>query len=248
MTNSIPNINPANSGTLVGAFTTALRDTLKNSENALPAKIVSYDRDANRASVQPMIAMLRTDGVGVSRAQITNIPVYQIGGGGFILSFPLNQGDLGWIIACDRDISLFAQSYLEKVPNTMRLHDFGDSFFLPDPMTGYTISGEDDQNAVLQSLDGSVKISLSADSVKLQTPVNVTIESPQIDLIGNVSIDGDLDVEGSIDATDDISTDSDINADVDINAEGKCTIQDDIASGGDITAAGSITPNTPIPP
>lgn len=248
MTNSIPNINPANSGTLVGAFSTALRDALKNTANALPAKIVSYNRDENRASVQPMIAMLTTDNVGVSRAQITNIPVYQVGGGGFILSFPLNQGDLGWIIACDRDISLFSESYLEKAPNTMRLHDFGDSFFLPDPMTGYTIAVEDDQNAVLQSLDSSVKISISGDSVKIQTPVNVTIESPQINLVGNVSIDGDLDVQGSIDATDDISTDSDINADIDINADGKCTIQGNIASGADITAVGNITPGTPIPP
>lgn len=242
MTNASPSINPANNDTLVGVFRQVLNKTLQRMDCALPARVISYDRTLNRATVKPQVAMLTTNGEAISKAQIPSVPVLQSGGGGFVLSFNLLPGDLGWLIACDRDISLFLSGYNEQKPNTERIHNFSDAFFIPDPMTGYTIAGEDAQNAVLQSLSGDVKISLSNDSINIQTTVSVNIESPVINLIGDVVIDGDLDITGEINAQGDISTDSDISAD------GKCTVLGNIASGADITAAGSITPGTPIPP
>ncbi len=154
-----PSLNPTYADSLAGAFIHILDKDKKNTDGMLPAKIISYDRTKNRAIVQPLIKVVATDGTQYDRPIIASIPVLQIGGGGFILSFNLAKGDLGWIKANDRDISLFLKSYTAEAPNTNRVKNFSDGVFIPDVMTGYNISNGD--TAVLQSLDGSIKISLN---------------------------------------------------------------------------------------
>lgn len=179
--NANPYLDPANNSTLLGMLRVGFDSLMMSSNNALPAKVISYDRVSNRAKVQPMIKMINTNNQSISRAQIESVPVFQYGGGGFILSINLNPGDLGWIIACDRDISQFLQNYSESIPNTYRKKNFSDSFFLPHLMSGYSTASEDQENAVLQNLDGSVKISLGSDSIKILAQ-NITVESQDADI------------------------------------------------------------------
>lgn len=178
-----PSQNPADLGTFQGLFKAVLRKFLQGVDDMLPARVISYDRATNRAQVQPIVAMLTTDGAIVSRAQVASVPVFQIGGGSFLLNFNILPGDLGWIKANDRDISLFLQGYAEQVPNTARQHSFQDSLFFPHVMTGYTIDPADEQNCVLQNLDGSVKISLGADKITIKAP-NVEIDSANVMING----------------------------------------------------------------
>ncbi len=167
-----PSRNPSNStGDVTGAMTEILTKFLNSSiDDMLPAKIVSYDRDSNRATIQPLIAMVATDDSVISRNQLASIPVLNLGGGGFLLSFNLNPGDLGWIKASDRDISDFIKSYSEAVPTTKRTHDFNNGLFIPHVMNGYSIDSEDEENAVLQSTDGTVRVSLFSDKIKITAP------------------------------------------------------------------------------
>ena len=122
MSNANPSQDPADNDTLLGALRLVLRKFLAQTDDMLPAKVIAYDRATNRANVQPMVQMVTTDGQKISRAQVVSVPVLNIGGGGFVLSFPIAAGDLGWIKASDRDISLFLQSYSEAHPNTGRMH------------------------------------------------------------------------------------------------------------------------------
>ena len=181
MVNSAPSRNPANDNTLEGMLREVMPKFLQSVDDMLPARVVSYDRSTNRVVVQPMVMVLGTSGESLSRQPIPNIPVFNIGGGGFIMSFNLNPGDLGWIKASDRDISLFLQNYTEQRPNTLRKHKFSDALFFPDVMTGYSISGEDSGNCVIQNLDGTVKISLGSNSVKITAP-NAIIDSDQVEV------------------------------------------------------------------
>lgn len=162
-----PSRDPADDGSLLGMANTILKKFLQQVDDMLPARVVSYDRTTNRAQVLPLVKVLTTDGRQVGRAQIASVPVMQFGGGGFVLNFNLNEGDLGWIKANDRDISVVMQSYRENAPNSLRLHKFEDAVFIPDVMRGWTIAGEDAENAVLQTLDGSVRIALWPDRIKL---------------------------------------------------------------------------------
>lgn len=184
-----PNIDPADNDTLAGTLRFAFSQLMRNVDGMLPARVLAYDRTANRVQVELMIAMISTSGQQVSRAQIANIPVINIGGGGYILNFPLKQGDLGFVMANDRDISLFLQSYSESPPNTRRVKNFADGVFIPSVLTNYDVSGQDD-NMVIQNLDGTVRIALTPDSVDISSSVGVTIDSPLTTVTGKLVVNG----------------------------------------------------------
>ena len=174
---TIESRNPADDDSLAGMMRIALRKFLqKDIDDMLPARVISHDRAANRVQVQPLIAMVDTSGRTMPRAPVEDIQVVDLGGGGFFINFNLNAGDLGWIKASDRDISLFKQSYTQSQPNTRRLHSFSDAVFVPDVMTGYTIAEEDASAMVIQNLAGTVKISLSDQRIKIAAP-DIQLES-----------------------------------------------------------------------
>lgn len=168
MSQGFPDKNPANSGGLPGVLADILGKFLQNVDDCLPATVMSYDREANVATVRPIVAVLTTEGTTVPRAAVASVPVLALGGGNFVVNFPLKAGDLGWIKASDRDISLFKQGLAEARPNTVRKHSFEDGFFIPDVYRQYTLKDEDkENNMVIQSLDGLIRVSLWPDRVKV---------------------------------------------------------------------------------
>ena len=169
---NIPSIDPADDGDLVGMIRAVFAKLMQGVDGMLPARVVAFNgnRNAPRVTVQPMVAMVTTGGTKVSRAQVASVPVFQFGAGGFLLSFPIQAGDLGWIVANDRDISVFLQSYAESSPQTFRKQNFADAVFIPDMMRNYTIAGGDADAVVLQSTDGTVKVALHEDRIELAAP------------------------------------------------------------------------------
>jgi hypothetical protein len=165
-------IDPANEDTLTGTFRHIFNKMMQDTNGMLPARVVAYNGNRNkpRVTVQPLIAILTTGGSQVSRAQIASLPVLQFGAGGSFISFPITVGDLGWIKANDRDISIFLQSFNESRPQTLRKNNFADALFIPDTMRGYTIAAEDNTNSVWQNLAGTVKLALWSTYFKLTAP------------------------------------------------------------------------------
>lgn len=190
MTNAPPSHSAASEGSLSGGLGEIYRKFLQSTDDMLPAVVVSYDRATNRAQVRPFIAIKTTTGATIAREDIPGVPVFQMGGGDFLISFNLIPGDRGWLKANDRDISLFLQSFGESAPNTKRLHKFSDAMFFPDVMTGYTIASEDAQSAVIQNREGTVKIALSASGIKYTAPVH--------EFVGPVIMGSTLDVAGVV--------------------------------------------------
>ena len=188
-----PSGNVAESETLAGVISFAFRKMQQQTDDMLPAKVVSYDRETNRAKVQPLIAFVDTASQQLSRAPVGSVPVLQLGGGGFVLSFPIQPGDLGWIKANDRDISAFKQSLAPSAPPTQRQKSFEDAMFIPDTMfKSVTIHGEDDESVVLQSLSGGARISISGDKIKLTAP-EIEFDTPLLSMSnsgGTITIGG----------------------------------------------------------
>lgn len=199
MANNPPSQNPADEDSLIGTLRFAFNKFMQSVDGMLPAKVVAVSGDRNnpRVTVEPLIALVTTSGATIKRAQIASLPVFQFGAGGFILSFPLAPGNLGWIMASDRDISIFLNSYASARPQTFRKNNFADAVFVPDVMTGYTVAEEDAGHAVLQSLDGSVKIALWPDRVKIVAPL-VEIDSPLVTMSGDLTVDGQIAADGDI--------------------------------------------------
>jgi hypothetical protein len=180
---NIPSKDPADEGSLGGVLRSVFRKLLMNTDAMLPARVLNYDRENNVATVQPVIAMLTTDGKVVPRAQVARVPVLALGGGGFCLNFPLVQGDLGWIEASDRDISLYLQSLNEAQPNTYRLHSFEDGRFIPDVMNKFDVGDVAADEMAIQSLDGTVRVTLSPTRVRVVAP-EVLIDTDQMTVNG----------------------------------------------------------------
>lgn len=178
-----PVYDDANEGSLQGVIAQAMQQFSMNLEVMLPATVIEYDRVTNFASVQPSISMIASGGTVVPRQPIASVKVMTFGGGGFVLSFPLPAGAKGWIKACDRDISLYLQTGSQTHPPTKRFHSFSDGVFIPD-FSSFTIAGEDTEHATLQKQDGTIRIALWADRIKITSP-RVDVDSASINFTSN---------------------------------------------------------------
>ena len=191
MNQAPPNLDVANDDDLTGVMGDVLSNWLRGVDDMIPARVVSYNDATNRATVKPLVMLGTTDGQKVSRATVANIPVFRFGGGGFFIRFSLKPGDFGWLKASDRDISLVMQrGGLEDWPNTLRQHSFSGGMFFPDALREWVIDGGNADAMVIQSLDGSVCISLHEGKVK--------IDAADIEITGNVQVTGNLAVTGTM--------------------------------------------------
>lgn len=193
---SIPSRDPANDDSLTGLFRTILRKDRQQFDGMLPAIVEAHDRDKNRVKVRPLIPMVTTGKAIIQRASIPSVPVLRLGGGGFFISFPLQVGDLGWVKANDRDISLFLQSLKEAKPNTKRMHSFSDAVFIPDVIKAYTISEDDSAALVIQSTDGATKISVKEGVVTIKA--GAIVNEGDLTVIGNIITSGDVTADGTV--------------------------------------------------
>lgn len=171
MTNANPSQDPADLDTLKGTFRLAFRKLLASTDGMLPARVVAATADRKFVTVAPLIAVVATDDTVTQRAQIIQVPVFQAGGGNFVLSFPIAEGDLGWIQANDRDISAYIQTGAAAPPNTGRIKSFSDAVFYPDKARQWALADGDADAAVWQSLDGAVRIALKAGEIDLTATI-----------------------------------------------------------------------------
>lgn len=171
-------------------------------ECCIPAKVIGYDRVSNTATIRPMIMNTVRSSTGgdllrKSRKDIPNIPVLSLGAGNFHISFPMKEGDLGWLYACDRDITLFLQSLQEQPSGSDgATHSFSDAIFIPDVYRQYTINPEDEGALVIQSVDATTRISVRSDNIKLTAPVQVELDVPETICTGNLTVQKNLTVIG----------------------------------------------------
>lgn len=130
-----------------------------------PAIVKSYDREKNTVTVAPAVMEATATGEFIPRSEI-DVPVFSPCGGGFVMNFPLKEGDTGWLLCNDRDISLFKQQRTVINPNTYRIHSLEDSFFIPDRVNKFEVDNADKENLVIQSLDRNIKITVAKDAIQ----------------------------------------------------------------------------------
>lgn len=179
---SAPSYNPTDLKSLEG-FCNFLKDRIfLELEKVAPAKILKYDRKTNRANVEILNLGINSNGETVPKQPLTNIPCLILQGGGMVLSFPIKQGDIGWIVAADRDISIFKQVLSVFAPNTYRKHRYADGFFIPNKIDGFEISEEDENAILMTSIDGKTKLSIS--------PEGITLTAQTTNVKGDLTSDG----------------------------------------------------------
>lgn len=173
---------------------------------ALPCIVQSFDPDAVTVEAQPAIKWRVTeDGTEktVSLPLLVDVPVTFPRGGGATLTFPIAPGDECLVVFADRCIDYWWQSGGVQEAVDPRKHNLSDGFALVGPQSQATKISNISTSAVqLRSDDGGTHISIDTGSknVTVVTPAKLTatadggteINSPEITLNGNVTINGNL--------------------------------------------------------
>lgn len=190
-------------------------------ECMLPAVVLDYDRATNIVTIQGAVNRIDTDGNSIPRVAM-KVPCFNPCGNGIGINFPIKQGDTGWVIASDRDTSLFLKTLKSENPNTGKIHAFDFGFFIPDKIKGFQVAEDDAEALVIQTLDGTTKISikdgqisvLSANNINIQCSGKIVANAPEIEITaetlhnGNLTFNGNLTVSGTITSNTDVVTGS----------------------------------------
>lgn len=216
----------------------------RDMEHCIPCEVIAV-HSRTRVDVKLLIMMVDADGNRVSRQNVTNIPVETLGAGDLLVSFPIQEGDKGWIEASDRDISLFLQSYSESQPGTRRMHSFNDAKFVPDIMTNFTVSQEDSSAVVIQNRNGSVKIAIDQSEVRIvNNSVSVKVNGSSVTGVapGGFNLNGLV-----IDSNGEFTTKSGLSSsNGDVSTQSGVTLGDhDHDVSGIQTGTSTVTSDTP---
>lgn len=164
-----------------------------NVDDMLPATVVSYNAATNRAVVKPLSVMVDSAGKQIEREQIGDIPVYRYGGGGFVVTLPVQPGDFGWLKASDRDITHnLTATGTQARPQTGRTHSFSDGMFYPD--TAANVPGASGSEMSMRSISGGSKLDIGSSNIGLDssniglTSSTMTATIPSTTWDGNISM------------------------------------------------------------
>lgn len=97
---------------------------------SVPGKIVSFDSETQTATVQPLLKdVYEVDGerVTLEAPLVEDVPVQFPGGGGFVVTFPVQAGDPCWLIVSDKALDVWHKNPGQVVdPVDDRMHDISD--------------------------------------------------------------------------------------------------------------------------
>lgn len=210
-------------------FLSALRGHQAGLWTAMPGVVKAFDPSKMTVSVQPTIkARVRNEDGSSAWVQIpmlVDCPVIYPGGGGFTLTFPIQDGDECLVVFASRCIDSWWQSGGVQIPAEMRMHDLSDGFAFVGPRSqprkldpvvvsdGAELRNEDrtayikidaannvwlktDGNASVDA-DGDVYVTAGADIIA-SAGGDASVTATNITLTGNVTINGNLVVTGTV--------------------------------------------------
>ena len=117
--------------TFIEALTRILDNKLRAVNNALPAKIVTYDAVKQLASVKPLLNRKLKDNTELVLPVINNVPVMLPRTANAIISLPIAVDDKVLLVFCDRSLDEWLSSGNEVFPSDNRMHSFSDAIAIP---------------------------------------------------------------------------------------------------------------------
>jgi hypothetical protein len=185
--------NNASMGSAASAFA---EEESKRLRVALPGVIVSFDAEAQTASVQPLIKQVMADGATQLLPVLQDVPVSFPRGGGFVLTFPVSEGDECELTFHDRCIDGWWASGNPSEPLDYRIHDLSDATARVGIASQPHVVTAFDMGAVaLRKLDGSAFVKIDAAGVVRITGTKLVVDCP-IEYAGGITGTGDIIADG----------------------------------------------------
>ena len=173
------NRNPASEySNMAEAIRFALEEWTKlNISVCLPGLIESHDPATRRATVQPAIDILLTDGRREVQPAIANVPVVWPAVQGFVMAGALRRGDPVLLVFCQRGLTGFKRTHGRSVPDEDSLFDLRDAVAIPGfgPPPGEPTAPVSTTGIALQDHAGENYIALEPDAIRIRTTGKVTL-------------------------------------------------------------------------
>lgn len=181
----------------MGAAAAAFADeSSKRIRVALPGVIVSFDSDAQTATVQPLIKQVMADGTNELLPVLQDVPVSFPRGGGFVLTFPVGPGDECELLFHDRCIDGWWASGNPSEPLDYRIHDLSDATARVGISSKPNVVPEFDAGATaLRKLDGSAFVKINAAGVVHIGGTKLVVDCP-IEFAAGITGVGDVVSDG----------------------------------------------------
>lgn len=191
--------------------TKTIQKTLSKLRVAMPATVQKVDLRKSLVEVQ-IVQPEMINGEEVRQPIISDVPILFLQAGGAKITFPIERGDQGLLIFCDRDISAWIDNGSPRVESN-RTHAMTDAIFIPGLKGGG-----------YETARNEAKISYRNTDITIKRNGDVDVKSPNVTMTGNLTVEGNLevsknvDVIGNIDAEGNIDSGSSISAATEVSA------------------------------
>ena len=109
----------------------AIRQSLKELYTCMPGIVESYDAETRRAVVKGALKVVTTKKEEIEREAIHNVQVMFPSGGGFAMTFPLEQGDPVLLVYSQRGLANWKKTLGVAAPDTIGFFSEKDAFAMP---------------------------------------------------------------------------------------------------------------------
>lgn len=165
----------------------AVRQTFLYHQNnihvSLPASIVSYDFQKQKAVVQPLLNKSWADGTETPMPILENVPVIFPRSGGASLTFPVNEGDTCLLVFIERSTDLWLTVGGQVTPDDSRKFDLSDAVAIMGLFPFVENSEADNNDDVILSYAGSYIRIQKNGSVQVKTSNKVAVGNSTDELL-----------------------------------------------------------------
>lgn len=150
----------------------------------VPARVIEYDATTQSMSVQPLLNNKYDDGVIMEPPVILDVPVLFVSGGGGLLSFPIQIGDLVLLCVSQQDIDSWKHGQGGLVtPRSNRRMDLTDAIAIAGLHTLSNNLAPSATDVELKFKGSSIRIAPSGDiTVEVTTGQNVNVIAPTVNV------------------------------------------------------------------
>lgn len=197
------------------------RFKISHTHTVLPARVIDYDPEQQKVTVEPTIVTKLRDGREFQIPAITKVPVVFPSTNNSLISFPLAKGDEVLVVFCERSLDEFLASDTNTplAPADRRMFELTDAIAIPglygfkrnpNSVTKHSLPHDQADTVIKHNLGTSKE-----NEVRLKATGNIEVTAGTTKI--TVNLDGDI----AITTTGQVTTDADV-----------------IVTGGDVVADG----------
>lgn len=184
---------PSDNSTEYNELVFQVRSLLMKCNTCLPVKVISSQATGvapvGFVNIEILVTQLSGDSQTVDNPIVTNVPYFRLQGGSNAVIIDPKVGDIGLACFCSRDISAIKRAKKKAPPGSLRTFSVSDAVYIGGILNGTPSQyiHFTDNGIVVYS---PTKLTVQAPEVLIDASSNVTIDTPVINVTGQINQTG----------------------------------------------------------